>query len=88
MNKTQLARKVANDLGVPAAVIAAVTDKIIEAISKAALTGEAVTIYGFGTFRQRKRKARTNGRHPITKLPIQLPEGNTITFKPSKKLKP
>ena len=52
----------------------------------ALVKGEKVSFSGFGIFESKLRKARV-GRDPHTKEPMQIPETNVPTFKPSKVLK-
>lgn len=48
--------------------------------------GESVELRGFGTFRIRKRNART-GRNPRTGETVHVPAKVVPYFKPSKKLR-
>ena len=59
------------------------TERVINA---ALVKGEKVSFSGFGIFESKLRKARV-GRDPHTKEPMQIPETNVPTFKPSKVLK-
>lgn len=63
-------------------IVDATLDAIIESVAKE----EKVTIYGFGTFDIRKRKAR-EGRNPQTGEKMQIPASKTVGFKPLKAFK-
>ena len=64
-----------------AAVLDAVSDAMIEAISD----GDRIEIRGFGTFQPRPRATKI-GYNPVTKQPMPLPANTTILFKPSREL--
>lgn len=86
MNKGDLIEAVAAQLGesktVATKAVEAVLTGIIEGVSK----DKKVSIAGFGTFKEKNRKART-GINPTTKQPIQIPASITIGFSPSQALK-
>jgi DNA-binding protein HU-beta len=54
-------------------------DAVIESITKALSKGQTVTLVGFGTFKVRKRKART-GINPQTKEKIKIPARKVPVF--------
>lgn len=86
MNKSELVDAIAEKASITKkdadAVLTAVVDSIIEAVS----TGEKVTLVGFGTFEARQRQAR-EGRNPSTGKPIQIPATTVPAFSAGKLFK-
>ena len=56
---------------------------IFDELTKALCRGENIEIRGFGTYKVKKRKART-GRNPKNSELVQIPEKNAIKWKMSK----
>jgi integration host factor subunit beta len=65
-----------------AAVLSVVLDGVVEAIRE----GEKVELRGFGSFRTRKRQARS-GRNPRTGAQVNVPPKVVPYFKPGKQLR-
>jgi DNA-binding protein HU-beta len=86
MNKSELIQTVAEAAGIPKAAAGRAVDAIIEAVTGAMRSGDAITLVGFGTFSVRERAART-GRNPRTGEQIKIPASKTPVFKPGKALK-
>jgi len=90
MNKSEMAVKLANKVGLTQAKAAEVVDTIFNAnkgiIAVELDAGKKVTIPGFGTFATRKRSSR-QGRNPATGKAINIPARKYATFKPGKTLK-
>jgi DNA-binding protein HU-beta len=86
MNKSELVDAIAAKASITKkdadAVLTAVVDSIIEAVS----AGEKVTLVGFGTFEARQRQAR-EGRNPSTGKPIQIPATTVPAFSAGKLFK-
>lgn len=61
-------------------------DAVLGAIESALANGDDVALSGHGTYEVRERSART-GRNPQTGEAIAIPEGKTVGFKVSDKLK-
>ena len=59
-------------------------DAILGAIQEGLLTDGQVKIRGFGTFEVRRRKARVS-RHPRTGELVEIPESDTVRFRPCDK---
>ena len=57
-------------------------DAILDAIQEGLLSDGQVKIRGFGTFEVRRRKARVS-KHPRTGASVEIPELDTIRFRPS-----
>jgi DNA-binding protein HU-beta len=59
---------------------------IIDAITEALVSGDKVSLVGFGTFEVKNRSAR-NGINPRTKEPMPIPASKLPAFKAGKALK-
>ena len=86
MNKTELIAAAAEKTGLTKKDTEKVLNAALEAIADALAKNDKVQISGFGIFESKLRKARV-GRDHQTKEPMQIPETNVPTFKPSKVLK-
>ncbi|MYG80595.1 MAG: HU family DNA-binding protein [Gemmatimonadetes bacterium] len=90
MNKSEMAKKLAQRSGLTQAHAADVLEQIFSPatgiIADALDAGGKVGIGGFGSFEVRRREART-GRNPRTGETIPVPARNYPAFKPAKNLK-
>ena len=86
MNKTDLAGRVAERIGVSRSTAGDAVDAVFEAVGETLARGEDVRIVGFGTFGTRRRPART-GRNPRTGESLEIGASTTPTFKPGKPLR-
>jgi len=59
---------------------------MIDAITEALVSGDKVSLVGFGTFEVKNRSAR-NGINPRTKEPMPIPASKLPAFKAGKALK-
>lgn len=71
MTKAELVDVLAQEAGVTKSVANSTFNALIDAITKSVKKGQKVSIIGFGTFSQTKRKART-ARNPRTGEPIKI----------------
>jgi len=86
MNKEELIQEVAKKTKTSQKDVASVLGGIIDTIEKSVAKGKKVTLVGFGTFENRKRKARS-GRNPQTGKTIQIPAKTVPVFSPGKQFK-
>lgn len=86
MNKDQLIRKVAENVGKQNKEVKLIIEDAFDSIIKTIASGEKVQIVGFGTFETRTREERV-GRNPQTGETITLERTKTPAFKPGKKLR-
>lgn len=86
MNKAELVDKVAKKANVMKKDADAVISYMVEAIMDAVKKGDRVTLVGFGTFTQIKRKAR-KGRNPQTGKEISIPARKAPKFTAGKLFK-
>lgn len=86
MTKADLVTKVAeaNELTKKQAV--AVIDSVLETVVDAVSAGDAVSLFGFGTFSVKHRDAR-QGRNPATGETMEFAASNTPVFKAAKAFK-
>lgn len=87
MNKAELALKLSEKLGLPKKSTEEIVETLESVITNALVSGDEVTIAGFGTFSARMRSARmgVNPRNPSEK--IQVPAVKVPKFKAGKALK-
>jgi len=86
MNKAELIDAIAESADLSKASATRALDATLEAITSQLVSGEQVTLVGFGTFSVRPRAART-GRNPRTGEAIQIKASNVPGFKAGKALK-
>ena len=88
MNKGELIDSVAASTKLKKTEITLVLDSIIDSITTELKKGKepVVSLVGFGTWKKKKRAART-GRNPQTGKTINIAAKNTVVFSAGKKLK-
>jgi DNA-binding protein HU-beta len=86
MNKAEFISAVADAAELTKVDATRAVDAVIDTITKALKSGDAVSLVGFGTFAAKKRAART-GRNPRTNETIEIAASNNPTFKAGKALK-
>jgi DNA-binding protein HU-beta len=86
MNKGDLIEKVAEHTGESKAGAARMVEAVLDCIIQGVQQQEKVSITGFGTFKKKRRKART-GINPVTKQPMEIKASTTVGFSPSETLR-
>lgn len=86
MNKQDLILQLADKLQVSQKKADEMLSTIFESIMKTVSKGEKVTLVGFGTFSQRKRKER-KGRNPKTGAELLIPASTRPAFSAGKQFK-
>lgn len=86
MNKTEFITKVAEVTGFTKKDSTIFVDAAIDVITEALINKEKISFTGFGTLEPTVRAAR-KGVNPQTKLPIDIPESNSVHFKVGATLK-
>ena len=86
MNKTELIKKVAAENALSQKQAAAVVDSVLSSVVDSVAAGDAVALFGFGTFSVKHRDAR-QGRNPATGETMEFAASNTPVFKAGKALK-
>lgn len=85
MNKGELVASIAKQSGLTKADAQKALDATLDAVQGALMTGDKVTLPGFGTFSTSRREART-GRNPQTGKEIKIAAKTVAKFKPGKGL--
>ncbi len=80
MNKNELIRAIANNVGITLKDAATVLDGTIDAITEALKSGEKIQISGFGTFEIKSKDAR-EGINPKTGEKIHIEASKIPAFK-------
>lgn len=86
MNKAGLVGKIAGDTGLAKRDARNVVDAVVETVTDALVTGQKVTLVGFGSFDVIQRKAR-RGRNPQTGEELQIPARKVPRFRPGNSLR-
>ena len=86
MNKTELAKKVAEENNLTVKAETAVVDSVLNTIMDTVAAGEEVQLFGFGSFSVKHRDAR-EGRNPATGETITIAASDTPVFKAAKAFK-
>ena len=85
MTKAELAAKIAGTAGITKSQAEKAVDGIVSAVSDALVSGEKITLTGFGTFSIGERKQR-QGTNPKTGEKIVIPASKGVKFKAGKTL--
>lgn len=86
MNKTQIAENLAEKAGISRAKALSIVDSLVGSIGDALVSGDRVTISGFGVFRTSLRRSFV-GINPRTKEVMNIPSRRIAVFKVGKGLK-
>jgi DNA-binding protein HU-beta len=86
MNKAELVAAVAAKVDLTKKDVDAVVGGLLEVIEESIVSGDKVTLVGFGTFEPRHRQGRM-GRNPSTGEPISIPPARVPAFAPGKQFK-
>ena len=86
MNKSEIAKAVADKAGITKAQGGDAVDAVIDAIVAAAKGGDTVQLAGFGTFHAKHREAR-EVRNPRTGEKMMSKAKTSLAFRPASALK-
>ena len=86
INKTELARAVADETGLTSGQAKEAIEATLEQIENALMSGNEVSLSGFGKFAISERSAR-QGRNPQTGEPMQIQASRVPRFQASAPLK-
>lgn len=86
MNKTELITRISEKTELSKKDAETAINAFIDIVADALVSGEKITITGFGSFEVVERAARI-GRNPRTGKSIPIPKSKSPKFKPSKNLK-
>ncbi|GAA1919976.1 hypothetical protein GCM10009753_60960 [Streptantibioticus ferralitis] len=85
MNKAHLIEAIKDQVGGRAAAAEAV-DAVFDAIVRAVVAGQTVSVTGFGSIQARNRAARI-GRNPQDGTAVHVPATRVLRFTPGRKFK-
>ena len=86
MNKAQLIDAVASKLDISRRSAGDTVDAVLDGITGAIISGDKVSLTGFGTFETTRRAART-ARNPRTGESVAVPAATVPKFRPGQALK-
>ena len=86
ITRKELGRNVARELGIPQVLGQKAVNTALRMIAEMLEREGVVSLTDFGVFKVSPRSART-GRNPATQEEVDIPARNTVTFKPSAKLR-
>lgn len=86
MNKAELTAKLAARTNITRSEASKILDATLDIVQETLVSGEQVTLVGFGIFTPKQRKER-QGRNPKTGEPALIHAQKTASFKISKVLK-
>ena len=85
MTKAELVAEIAKEAGITKSQAEKAVDGIVSAVSDALVSGDRITLIGFGTFSVGERSQR-EGRNPKTGEKIVIPASKAVKFKAGKTL--
>lgn len=86
MNKTDITKRMADELNMSGSDAGTALDCVLDAIGEALANGEDVRLAGFGTFAVKESPART-GRNPGTGETLAIAASKRPSFKAGKALR-
>src|SRR6476620_9275139 len=81
MTKKDMAKVIAEELGLPISTVKEVVQRVFDGIIKVLVQEGRIELRDFGVFEVKKRKAR-QARNPRTGESVSVPERMAIKFKP------
>jgi DNA-binding protein HU-beta len=85
MNKAELIDAIAKEASFKKGDAKKFLNAFLNVTSTSLISGDKVTLFGFGTFSVVERRART-GRNPVTGTSIKVPAKKVVKFKPGSEL--
>jgi integration host factor subunit alpha len=86
LTRRELAEALSTKLGYSHSNCALIVDSFLDAMKQSLLRGESIKLVHFGTFTVRD-KAPRKGRNPRTGETITIKKRQTVSFRPSRKLR-
>jgi DNA-binding protein HU-beta/integration host factor subunit beta len=86
MTKKDMARAIAEDLGITQAQAKAIVQQVFDGIVETLLTERRIELRNFGVFEVTQRRPR-RARNPRTGERVSVPAKLVVTFKPGKEMK-
>ena len=86
MTRNDLVERLAEEHELTKVFARELVDSVFDMITAAAVKGEEVSLFGFGTFKVAERGAR-KGRNPRTGEAVKIAASKSLKFKPARSLK-
>jgi len=86
LTRREMAEALSNQLGYSQSNCALIVDSFLDGMKQSLLRGESIKLVHFGTFTVRD-KAPRKGRNPRTGETITIKKRQTVSFRPSRKLR-
>ena len=87
ITKRDLARTVAESVGIPRATALELADCLFEVMRESLIEGNRIEVRGFGVLETRATKPKPAARNPRTGETVYVPARRKTHFKPGKQLK-
>ena len=85
MTKKDMARAIAEDLGITQVQAKAIVQQVFDSIVETLLTERRIELRNFGVFEVKERRPR-RARNPRTGERVSVPAKRVMTFKPGKEM--
>ena len=85
MTKKDLAKAIAEELGITAVVALQAVQRTFDKITDALVEEGRIELRNFGVFEVKKRRAR-EARNPLTGEEVKVPAKLVVTFKPGREM--
>jgi len=86
VTKKDLAKNIAEELGIPSVVALQAVQKTFDGITETLVQEGRIELRNFGVFEVKKRKPR-KARNPRTGEKVKVPAKLVVTFKPGQEIK-
>ncbi len=85
MTKTEIVKKISEDIGLTQLKTKDIVQRTLDAIIQTLVTEERIELRNFGVFEVKQRAPR-KARNPRTGDKVYVPSKNVVTFKPGKEM--
>ena len=85
MTKKEMAKAIAEEMGVPPAQVLAIIQRVFGGITDTLVEEGRIELRNFGVFEVKKRKPRT-ARNPKTGDEVKVPAKLAVSFKPGREM--
>jgi integration host factor subunit beta len=86
MTKKDIAKKIADAVGIPQLTVIETVQMILDEITEILVEEGGIELRNFGVFKVKNRKAM-KARNPRTGESVMVPERRTVTFKAGREMK-
>ena len=85
MTKRDMARAIADEMGLPQGQVKEVIQRVFDGITEALVNEGRIELRNFGVFEVRRRRPR-KARNPRTGQPVDVPAKLVVAFKPGREM--